>query len=233
MYPLNKIFLKVSTYKLKCALCKSHLKNSPIFMQYTGDSVCASCHNPATMPSIRNRLYEEMMKGALFPCQYVLKGCTARVCFNNTSPHETVCIFKDACKCPIERCVWVDSPKNLFTHFSNCHKASVLEAQKFQFYKKDEVFKLLQVENRNFLMWVDAVTQTILMEVINLDEGASVEYMVSLYRPSAKDEGEIRKKGYTRTLNIYEEQVIEYDKRAITEMLGKSEQLECSIVFSD
>lgn len=229
---MNKITLKVDASKLKCASCKNYLKSAPVFIQYTGDTICQTCNNATGKTTFRNKLYEEMIKTVLFPCEYASKGCTTRLLFNNAAQHESVCKFK-GCKCPIVKCTWMGKPENLFTHFFESsqggHSAAVVVGQQFQFYKNGDVFKLMQVKNRNFVILVNARTQKICIEVINLYEGSSTEYKLSLYKPNAKDEGEIRKKGCTRILSASKEQTIEYDKKLITEMLGKSEVLECSI----
>lgn len=235
---MSKITVKLDISKLKCASCKNHLKTSPVFIQYTGDSVCANCNNAATnKPSFRNKLYEEIIKTALFPCQYASRGCVTRVTFNNTTQHETVCKFR-GCKCPIDKCAWVGPASDLFTHFFESvkggHAAAVIVGQTFQFHKNGAVFKLMQVKNRNFVVLVNAIAQKICFDVINLFEGgAAVEYKLALFKPNARDEGEIRKKGMTRLLSGGKAQAsIEYDKKLITEILGRSEMLECSIFLT-
>lgn len=225
-----KVTINIDIEKLRCALCKKYLRNPPVFIQHTGDSVCEKCNTAACKPSFRNKLFEEMMKGVLFPCINAPKGCTARVGFNSTHSHESVCPFKGD-KCPIAGCKWLGRVTDLYQHFStDFHGASsIIMGQRLLFHKNDAAFLLFKLKNRCFAMWVDARKQKICIEVINLHEGNSVEYCLSLYIPNAKDRGEIRKKAFTRKVYANKGMTIEYDKKVVTDMLGRSEMLECSV----
>lgn len=228
---MNKVTFHVDLSKLKCASCHNYLRSGPVFIQYTGNSVCSKCNNPCGVASFRNLLYEEIIKTALFPCRYASNGCPARLQSTDTS-HEAVCVFK-SCKCPVFKCKWVGSAEEIFTHFfqsvQNGHCAAVIVDGKFQFNKNGEIYKLIQVKKRNYVIWIHAITQKICIEVINLYKGHSVEYKVSLFKPNARDNGEILKKGRTRLLNDTKQEIIEYDKKLLTDILGRSEMLECSI----
>lgn len=226
---MSKINVKLDLTKLRCASCKEYLTNAPVFVQYNGDSVCGSCNILGGKASFRNTLYEDMMKGVLFPCRNASRGCTKQVGFNNTMGHEAACTYKDCYKCPIDTCKWSGKLEMLFSHFfQDGHNAAVLTNQMFIFSKNGQVFKLLQLKQRSFVLWVNAINQKVSIEIINLDFGVSVEYKLSIYKPNASEEGEIRKKGRTRVFNGKKE-AIEFDKKLITEMLGKSEMLECSV----
>lgn len=227
---MSKITVKVDIKKLKCALCKNYLANAPVFVKYNGDSICGSCNTLDRDPSYRNTLYEDMMKGALFPCRNASRGCTKQVGFNNTIGHETACTYKECYKCPINTCTWTGTAEMLFSHFfQGVHNAIVLDkSQKFIFNKNGQMFVLLQLKQRSFIIWVNSVHQKISIQIVNLDFGPSVEYKLSIYKPNAIENGEIRKKGRTVMLTGKSE-TIEYDKKLITEILGKSEWLECSI----
>lgn len=224
--------IKLDIAKIKCALCKEYLRSAPVFVQYSGDTICERCNKISEKISFRNKLYEDMMKAALLPCRFATKGCTKQLQFNHCANHENVCDYKDKFKCPISTCNWVGKIEMLLNHFfQDAHNATVVLSQSFCFPKNGQVFKLLQAKQRNFVIWVNAIHQKITIEVISLDLQNSVDYKLSLYKPNASEDGEIRKKGRTRILDGGKVITMEFDKKLITDMLGRTESLECHVSF--
>lgn len=227
---MSKVSLDVPLKKLKCAACSKQLSNPPVYVRITGESVCATCCFADGVAPIRNKLYEEIMKGALFPCEFAEKGCPARVGFNNAASHVLNCKYQYY-KCPLEPCVWRGEVDSIIEHLTTIHRAVKAENTKVFFRRSAEVCKLLNVEGRNFLLWIEERKQKICIEMINLDIGKEVEYKFSIYKPNAKEDAEIRKKAKTRRLNG-SQYVVEIDNNVIDNLLGPSELLECSF-FAD
>lgn len=232
---MGKVTISISPEKLKCAVCRTYLYNSPVFVRETGDTICEKCNNntPNRKSAFRNWLYEDLMKGALFPCQYADSGCTALMGFNNFSSqsHEYTCKYRN--KCPIDTCQWYGKVEMLFGHFlKGAHGDAVLIGDQIKFDSNGEVFKLVRHKGHSYIVWVNALNEKVCIEVINLYKGNSIPYTLTLYNPDDISEVDIGKSGETRELKGTK-QTIEFDKKLITQMLGKSVCLECIITFPE
>lgn len=222
----NTLHLNIS--KLQCAKCKKYLSNPPVYVEYSGDSVCEMCNEVMGKPYFRNLIYEELVKCSLFPCSYAPNGCPVLVQFSKTYIHESVCTYKHS-TCPIELCGWAGRLDLLYNHFlSSNHSAKDLKTSYFILNKDEEMFKLVKVKKRTFVIWVNGTTDKINIEFINLDLGDCVRYTISIYKPNAKEEMELRKEGSTRLFRGKMREVVEYNKKLVCDILGDTDFLECS-----
>lgn len=225
---LNTVKLsKVPLKKVKCASCARYLNNPPVYIRITGDSICANCCVTSGFAPIRNKIYEEIMKGSLFPCQFATRGCPIRVGFNNTAMHETNCKYQNY-QCPVDTCSWQGRLDLIVAHIIDNHVVLKAECMKFIFSRGSEVFRLLHIKERTFLLCIGGRRDKISIKILNLDTAKPVEYKLSIYKPNAKEEGEIRKKAKSVHLNC-SQSAVEFDSKLIEGFLGPSDLLECSV----
>lgn len=99
-----------------------------------GDSICGRCVKvSADSTLIRNKVYEVLAAGILFPCCNKKQGCTKILGINDVETHEEKCLFIKF-SCPvndsgslvmIEDCDWSGPYSKLLPHCSEKHLDSI------------------------------------------------------------------------------------------------------------
>lgn len=79
--------------KLQCSYCKGYLLCSPIRILSDGGNICGHCDISGDVAAYRNTTLELILKNAVFPCKYHLKGCSERLRFSPILDHERCCPF--------------------------------------------------------------------------------------------------------------------------------------------
>ncbi|KAK4874794.1 hypothetical protein RN001_014154 [Aquatica leii] len=81
--------------KLRCFVCGGYLLCSPIQMLPDGNNLCGRCSPGHKATTYRNHVLEAILKDAVFPCKFKVKGCLKQLNFISDSDHESTCTYSE------------------------------------------------------------------------------------------------------------------------------------------
>lgn len=137
MTELTKEVLEI----LKCVECGNYLSCSPIILLQDGTNVCGNCYSikedQNNCLGVRNLIYENAAKHALFPCAYKKEGCRKVLPLDEITQHELGCRLRiylcPTTSIPTENdCTWTGQLYELKKHYEKHHSQLLLDANPFQ-----------------------------------------------------------------------------------------------------